>query len=718
MGRFANYGEVEEAVKEAATFEQIGDIFRAIFSPYGAAAFTKRSAELYEDAENALARLSSQENISQIEYYDVNGIINSLPSDAYEEIKAAHPEYKGLTSLVDTEKMKNEAIQAGSDLVKQKMGEIVVKAAALIDARAKLQEVLERTKSVDFLNAKKYLADMLTEELEKYFPHKGYMIPGLLSMTSYSKEYYSESQWPVVQKFLEIKEQFSQEVENKFQLFKEVRDAIRESELTVERNCKEIFESVSNSLFDASGITQEEADAWASRNVYIDKSVERKLKNIGYPKEQLIKDISEVYRFTGGKLGPIEMIATRKERAFARPDRMQIAISRYFDKRTLFHECGHITEGLDRTCIANSITFRDSRATGKLQTLKKITGNPGYSASEVAYPDNFINPYVGKVYQGMASEVYSMALEQMSSPDKIANFINKDIEHFNLFIGCCLHKNPELKRKIDRLCESASTQNESNQAKQQSREAWLDAIKKAMPADFFLDVLTQREGYDNYRIEGKTYKTNSASGNGWLYCKNEQDDGSWDFVTSGKIYDLLKCAYLALANDAGLIDFKILGSRKYIARTIGDEYVLGEKIPDWFDKDKGLPKLQLSPDATGIAKKKSGKVFLAAVKAAIPNNLFEALQTDVGVTGFTIADYATPKSKVITLYHKETDNQFYLKARQLLPMAYLLIMNQRKLLPKDYGSVYSAERNFIDYVTGRYVPGWFDPDVGLPELQI
>lgn len=238
-----------------------------------------------------------------------------------------------------------------------------------------------------------------------------------------------------------------------------------------------------------------------------------------------------------------------------------------------------------------------------------------------------------------------------------------------------------------------------------------------MPNDLFLEALSQKDGYNNYRIEGRSYRTISSSGNGWLYRKNQDRDDTWDFIISGKIYDLLKCAYLALANEEGLLEFNILGSAKYVASKISEDYIFGEKIPTWFDKDRGLPKLQLSSEAIGVVKKKSSKLFLTAIKAAIPNNLFELLQKADGIAGFTIADYATPKSKVITLYHKETDNQFYFKSKWLLPMAYLLIMNKRQLLPKDYGSVYSAERDFIDYVTGRYVPDWFDPDTPLPELK-
>jgi hypothetical protein len=54
----------------------------------------------------------------------------------------------------------------------------------------------------------------------------------------------------------------------------------------------------------------------------------------------------------------------------------------------------------------------------------------------MAYPGNWINPYVGKVYDDYPStEVVSMGLEQFASPRAMAQFYLKDKEHFALTLG-------------------------------------------------------------------------------------------------------------------------------------------------------------------------------------------------------------------------------------------------------------------------------------------
>ncbi|MEI3453339.1 MAG: hypothetical protein V8Q91_07970 [Bilophila wadsworthia] len=75
-----------------------------------------------------------------------------------------------------------------------------------------------------------------------------------------------------------------------------------------------------------------------------------------------------------------------------------------------------------------------NRATGSPVSLKKMTGL-GYQPHEKAYPDSFINPYVGKDYGGTASEVFSMALQCLASPEETAELIEKDQEHFHLLLG-------------------------------------------------------------------------------------------------------------------------------------------------------------------------------------------------------------------------------------------------------------------------------------------
>lgn len=104
-------------------------------------------------------------------------------------------------------------------------------------------------------------------------------------------------------------------------------------------------------------------------------------------------------------------------------------------KSTIFHEMGHHLEfnNLDLAKAANK--FIEKRATGPVQPLSEITGNKNYGEDEVAYPDKFISPYVGKKYNGWATEVVSVGLEHFSSAKGMAKLYEQDPEHFFLILG-------------------------------------------------------------------------------------------------------------------------------------------------------------------------------------------------------------------------------------------------------------------------------------------
>lgn len=80
--------------------------------------------------------------------------------------------------------------------------------------------------------------------------------------------------------------------------------------------------------------------------------------------------------------------------------------------QTATHELGHRMEKAIPGILESEKDFFNKRIEGEsLQKLSKITGNPSYRASEVAYKDNFLNPYMGKDYGGYAYELVSMGFE-------------------------------------------------------------------------------------------------------------------------------------------------------------------------------------------------------------------------------------------------------------------------------------------------------------------
>lgn len=77
------------------------------------------------------------------------------------------------------------------------------------------------------------------------------------------------------------------------------------------------------------------------------------------------------------------------------------------------HELGHLIEDASPTLHRAALSFLQRRTEGeRLQSLRALTGLR-YRPNEVARPDKFFNPYVGKDYGGKYSEVISMGVQYM-----------------------------------------------------------------------------------------------------------------------------------------------------------------------------------------------------------------------------------------------------------------------------------------------------------------
>ena len=102
-------------------------------------------------------------------------------------------------------------------------------------------------------------------------------------------------------------------------------------------------------------------------------------------------------------------------------------------KWAFFHEFGHGVE--NRWNIANLCQqWVKRRATGDLKPLNEITGWSIYGPNETAYPDDFIDHYVGKIYRD-ATEVISVGIQNFTHWTSLLNLILGDREHFRLVLG-------------------------------------------------------------------------------------------------------------------------------------------------------------------------------------------------------------------------------------------------------------------------------------------
>ena len=206
---------------------------------------------------------------------------------------------------------------------------------------------------------------------------------------------------------------------------------------------KAIFEAngtaIRDKLAEASPVTQEQADAWAAEQV-IDASAKAKLKKLGYKPEDVIRDMAEFYRMTGGKASAIRLSTDGGKRANAvgvtdRLGEKIINLGARFNKVTLWHELAHFLEN-DPIAKGASNGFLLKRREGEgVYSLRSLTGSNGYDKSEVAYKDHFMDAYVGKYYSDGVTEVFSMGVQYLSNPKDAARFAAQDPEMFALITG-------------------------------------------------------------------------------------------------------------------------------------------------------------------------------------------------------------------------------------------------------------------------------------------
>lgn len=124
---------------------------------------------------------------------------------------------------------------------------------------------------------------------------------------------------------------------------------------------------------------------------------------------------------------------TTRKRGKALVDRGVVEIRRG-NTKSLWHELGHLVEYTEQNQqAAIGKAFVQSRATGKARKLTEI--NPKYRSIEKYLPDDFVNPYIGKVYKTNTTEVFSMGIDALANPKRLLNLAAKDPEHLALTLG-------------------------------------------------------------------------------------------------------------------------------------------------------------------------------------------------------------------------------------------------------------------------------------------
>lgn len=201
------------------------------------------------------------------------------------------------------------------------------------------------------------------------------------------------------------------------------------------------YKKVINVLIEISLINEEEAQHWAEQNTTISAAVYKQLKRQGYPINDFKKHCAEFYRLVGGKLGKVIFSRDKNDDRSHCKSENEVITNGYIDKETLFHELSHALEFSSSQFASCSKNFVLSRAASKAaKKLSELTKNFNYKDYEVAYEDHFFNPYVGKWYNDNISEVLSMGIQQLTSPELLYEIITKDPEHLDYTLSVCIAK--------------------------------------------------------------------------------------------------------------------------------------------------------------------------------------------------------------------------------------------------------------------------------------
>lgn len=482
--------------------------------------------------------------------------------------------------------------------------------------------------------------------------------------------------------------------------------------ITADEKVKELsirlYDQLTNALYEKSEITEDDAKTWAEKNVYVSRQISNGLKKLDYPEEKLKQDIAQFYRLCGGKLGPIKFIGSIKNKRAYAQGRTHIAIDNDFNKRTLFHECGHIAEGWDMRSCKASKQFIENRATKPVRKLKYLVPNSRYANNEVAYPDHFIDPYVGKVTQHQSSEVYSMGMQMFANPETLAWFMQKDPEHFNLIIGQCLHKDTYVKCDIEKTQKDTEESIKKTMQDKAKFKAWEKALSNAMPKDF-------KEALFKVGVENVDFSQSSRSRAVHVNFKS----GAIPYTILPNLTTALNFAYIYFACKNGLLPDSPYGNGKNVNILAIERDLEKSKVPSWFNSGDMLPAYKLPPDIIArledIKKQetKTNKLkpnFFQTIDSRTPPELFNILY-HYGFKGYVIeyagsSKYALKKKiegfcfRRIGIFSKE----------ECTRCAAMLVAYELGQWPETFADEEEMYQKMAAYATGEEIPEWFSEE--------
>ncbi|WP_163836784.1 hypothetical protein [Spartinivicinus ruber] len=339
-----------------------------------------------------------------------------------------------------------------------------------------------------------------------------------------------------------------------------------ETQQTINQKAEQLMQTVYDQLINQSNISAQAAQQWAKEQS-ISTAVISRLKKAGYSKTQLLTDMAEFYRLTNGRLSQVSLVSDGRNRAAANVTDGVVFVDGEFDKRTLFHEMAHVLEN-DPVTKATAQQFVESRREGPPQSLMKMTGNSNYRPDEVAYPDSFINPYVGKYYRDGCTEVMSMGLEHFASSIKLYELFNQDPDMFDCLLGFLNNTSAPEQDLFKQIRQQHST----------DHDFYEQLFKRVKPIKITEETITTGPltGYQFLNSSARDHQTKRKK-TGRLVIAPHGDN---DFMASA--LEAKAWAYLHQLHQQGIQSQPIKNLKKLITH---------RQAPDWFKPGMIIPTL-------------------------------------------------------------------------------------------------------------------------------
>lgn len=174
--------------------------------------------------------------------------------------------------------------------------------------------------------------------------------------------------------------------------------------------------------------------------VKMEPSAKAQLQKDGISEEQVGHWINEFHHQTGLPAPRQLKFVFTEDRPNYTSTTDAVNIGARFSKRLTLHEVAHRAEyKYPEISLANKDWVRarceKGGFSGDQVKLSKLVPEGKYKDDEVALEDTFVDPYVGKQYPDLASEVLSMGLEHFSSEKLLTRLYTQDPEHVFLTLG-------------------------------------------------------------------------------------------------------------------------------------------------------------------------------------------------------------------------------------------------------------------------------------------